>query len=258
MPSVSLPGTVVDYAIDGDGPALVLVHGVGGDADRAFGNVVAPFAESRTVVRPNLSGSGATTDDGGPVTVDHLVAQVAGTIRATASEPVDLLGFSLGAAVAAATAATHPELVRRLILVGGLVHTAGPRDRFTFDFWLDLHDADFELFKRFAAIQGFSPALLDAFGHEGLAASLKDAWPHGLRRQIEAATRLDVREHLPAVAAPTLVIGFTGDQVAPIAGSRALHAGIAGSRLVEIADEGHMDWFADPSRIVALTKEFLS
>ncbi|MBL1077994.1 alpha/beta hydrolase [Nocardia sp. 2] len=258
MPAVSLPGTVVDYAVDGEGSALVLVHGVGGDADRAFGNVVAPLSDTRTVVRPNLSGSGATTDDGGPLSVQHFVAQVAGTIRDTASEPVDLLGFSLGAAIAAATAATHPELIRRLILVGGLVHTTGPHDRFNFDFWLDLHDTSFELFKRFAAIQGFSPAMLDVFGHEGLAAALKDEWPHGLRRQIEAATRVDVRAYLPAVTAPTLVIGFTGDQVTPIAATRELAAGIAGSRLVEIADEGHMDWFADPSRIVALTEEFLS
>lgn len=82
------------------------------------------------------------------------------------------------------TAAEHPELVRRLVLVGGLAHTTGPRDALNFSFWRDLIAADIHLFKQFGTLQAFSPAVLDAFGHEGLAASLQDDWAPGTARQL--------------------------------------------------------------------------
>ncbi len=258
MPFVSTPDSTVHYEVEGTGPGLVLVHGVGGDAERAFGNVVQPFRDRHTVIRPNLAGSGQSMDSAEQLSVELFAEQVAATAQAAAEGPVDLLGFSLGAAVAAATAATRPELVRRLILVGGLAHTTSPRDQFNFAFWRDLLTTDFTLFKRFAALQAFSTPLLNGFGHEGLAHALDDEWPPGLARQIDAAARVDVRGLLSRIEVPTLVIGFAGDQIAPIEGSRELHAGIGGSRLVEIEGEGHMDWFADPGQIVKLTQEFLA
>lgn len=258
MPHVSVLNTDVHYEVDGQGPGLVLVHGVGGDADKVFGNVVDHFSSARTVVRPNFSGSGRTSDDGSPLTLDLIAEQVTGAARAAVTGPVDLLGFSLGAVAAAAVAATHPELVRRLVLVGGWAHSTSPRDQYYFQTFRKLLDADRELFKRFAALTGFSRAALDGFGHQGLAQSLADAWPPpGIGRQIDLGARVDVRPLLPAITAPTLVIGFIDDAMIPIEGSRQLHAAIRGSRLVEVQDQGHMDWFADPTGLVKLTREFL-
>lgn len=258
MPFASIDQSNVHYEVDGSGPGLVLVHGVGGDADKVFGPVVPHFADHFTVVRPNLSGSGPTTDGGGELTVDLLAGQVTAAARAATDGPVDLLGFSLGAVVAAAAAATHPELVRRLVLVGGWAHTTGPRDRFYFDTWRHVYDTDRELFKRFATITGFSPAAVDSFGHEGLAHSLADEWPPpGISRQIDAGRGVDLRPLLPRITAPTLVIGLRQDQMVPVAGSHQLHAGISGSHLLEL-DGGHMDWFADPSQIIKHTNEFLT
>lgn len=257
MPAVPTTDGSVHYEVDGHGPGLVLVHGVGGDADKAFGHVVHRFSDDRTVVRPNLSGSGRTTDGGGELTVDLLAGQVAAATRAAVDGPVDLFGFSMGGAVAAATAAARPELVRRLVLVGAIADMSGPRARFNFEFWRDLAAADFGLFKRFATLQGFSPAVVDGFGHDGLARSLEDEWPPGVARQIDLAARIDIRGLLPRIQAPTLVIGLGGDQMAPVGQSRLLHAGIADSRLVELDGDGHMDWFVRPDDIVKLTREFL-
>ncbi|OPC77056.1 alpha/beta hydrolase [Embleya scabrispora] len=258
MPFVSLRDTEVHYEVDGRGPGLVLVHGTGGDAEKVFGNVVGHFDDTRTVVRPNFGGSGATTDDGGELSVDLIADQVAAATRAVVDGPVDMLGFSLGAVAAAAVAATRPELVRRLILVGGWAHSTGPRDRFYFETWRKLLDTDRELFKRFSALTGFGADALDAFGHEGLAQSLADAWPPpGIGRQIDLGARVDIRELLPRITAPTLIVGFGGDAMIPMAGSRQLHEAIPGSRLLEVTGQGHMDWFADPSGLGGITREFL-
>ncbi|MGP4029265.1 alpha/beta fold hydrolase [Actinomadura sp. 3N407] len=257
MPFTAVGPDKVHYEIDGEGPGLVLVHGAGGDAAKVFGGAVPHFADSRTVIRPNLSGSGQTTDDGGPLSIERLAGQVVAAAKSAADGPVDLLGFSMGACVAAAVAATNPELVHRLILMGGTTHTTDPRDRFNFAFWQDLLTADFALFERFALLQGFSPAMLDTFGHDGLAASLGAEWPPGLRRQVALATGLDIRDLLPMIQAPTLVIGFGGDQMLPIKNARELHEAIPGSDFVEIPDWGHMDFLVRPDLIVPQVHRFL-
>lgn len=261
MPYTSIPGgqtSQVHYEVDGAGPGLVLVHGTGGDAEKVFGNVVGHFSQDRTVVRPNLSGSGETTDDGSELTVELISDQVVAATRDAVEGPVDMLGFSLGAVAAAAVAATRPGLVRRLVLVGGWAHSDSPRDRYYFETWRKLFDADRELFKRFSALTGFSQAALDRFGHEGLAQSLADAWPPpGMGRQIDLGARLDIHPLLPRITVPTLVVGLGADNMIPMEGSRQLAAGIPGAELVELDDEGHMDWFADPTGLVKLTRDFL-
>ncbi|MGH8877880.1 MAG: alpha/beta fold hydrolase [Stackebrandtia sp.] len=258
MPFVSTTSAKVHYEIDGTGPALAMVHGVGGDAEKVFGPIVDSFAEHHTVIRPNLSGSGDTTDDGRQLTVEDLAEQVAAAIIDADAGPADLVGFSLGAVVAAAVAAEHPRLVRRLVLIGGWAHTTGPRDKFYFETWQRMLDADREVFKRFATLTGFSPAALDRFGHEGLAASLADAWPpEGIARQIDVAGRVDIRPLLPGITAETLVIALGLDHMVPPQGSRQLHEAIAESRLVELPHDGHMDWFAGPERIVHHISSFI-
>ncbi|KAB7843586.1 alpha/beta fold hydrolase [Streptomyces mobaraensis] len=258
MPFTTVRDTRVHYESEGRGPGLVLVHGTGGDAEKVFGNVVPYFADDHTVVRPNLSGSGLTGDNGDPLTLDLVAAQVAGAARAAVDGPVDLLGFSLGAVAAAAVAAEYPGLVRRLVLVAGWSHSTGPRDRFYFETWLKLGRTDRELFKRFSALTGYGASALDDFGHDGLARYLWDPWPPaGVLRQIELGLHVDIRGLLPRITAPTLVVGFADDAMIPIAGSRDLHAAIPGSRLVEVPGQGHMDWFGDPGELASLTRSFL-
>lgn len=260
MPFTSTPWSTVHYEIDGSGPALAMIHGVGGDADKVFGPVVDQFSHAHTVIRVNLSGSGRTADDDRDLSVADLAEQVVAAITDADAGPADLVGFSLGAVVAAAVAAEHPHLVRRLVLIGGWAHTTGPRDRFYFDTWLRLLDTDRELFTRFGSLTGFSPAALDGFGHEGLAASLADeSWPPpGIGRQIAVGGRVDIRELLPDITAETLVVALGLDHMVPPDGSRQLHAAITGSRLVELPHDGHMDWFAAPAPIVAHVTDFLN
>lgn len=258
MPSVPVRNSKVHYEVDGSGPGLTLVHGVGGDAEKVFGNVVGRFDDTRTVVRPNFSGAGQTTDDGGDLSVELIADQVAAAMRDAVSAPSDLLGFSLGAVAAASVAARYPELVRRLVLVGGWAHSTGPRDRLYFETWRRLLDTDRELFKRFSTLTGFSEATVDSFGHEGIAGSLADEWPPpGIGRQIDLAFRVDIRDLLSKIEAPTLVVGLANDGMVAVDGSRQLHAGIRDSRLVELDGAGHMDWFIGPDELVEVVRMFI-
>lgn len=97
MKFVEIGGVQVSYRVDGDGPGLVLVHGTGGNADTNWAHLLPVLTRRWTVVRPNYSGSGETRDNGGPLAVEALAAQVVGAAQAAGAVPFDLVGFSLGA-----------------------------------------------------------------------------------------------------------------------------------------------------------------
>ncbi|MFX6819264.1 alpha/beta fold hydrolase, partial [Acinetobacter baumannii] len=87
------------------------------------------------VIRPNYAGSGATRDDGGPLSVAGLAGQVLAAADAAGADRFDLLGFSLGAAVAAYLAGEQPGRVRKLILLAGFVSSADTRLTTQFELW---------------------------------------------------------------------------------------------------------------------------
>jgi len=97
-----------------DGPALVLLHGLGlGAAD--FAEVLPELAADRRVLALDLRGHGGS-DRSDAYTLDLLRADVLAALDALGLERVDLLGHSLGGVVAYLLAGQHPEQVRRLVL----------------------------------------------------------------------------------------------------------------------------------------------
>ncbi len=101
----------------GSGPPVVLLHGGTGSWTHWARNVAA-LAEAHTVLAPDMPGSGDSASlpkgDGVPA----IAGIVANGIARLAGGPVQLVGFSFGGLVAGNLAAAHPELVRRLVLVG--------------------------------------------------------------------------------------------------------------------------------------------
>jgi pimeloyl-ACP methyl ester carboxylesterase len=258
MPVVTADGATVHYTTSGSGPGLVLVAGTGLPAMINNGHLVPAFADRRTVILPDYAGSGDTIEPTGVLTVDILAGQVAAVAEAAADSPVDLVGYSLGAVVAAAVAATHTHLVRRLVLVAGWPSSDDPRQRLGFEVWQGLERTDHDLFTRFLQLSCFSAPFLSAIGADGVAQLIAGAPPitEGMRRHIDLDGRADIRELLPKITAPTLVIGLTRDQVVPVEQARALHEAIEGSGFVEI-DTGHLVVFERPDELVEIIQGFL-
>jgi pimeloyl-ACP methyl ester carboxylesterase len=259
MPTVTADGAAVHYTTAGAGPGLVLVAGTGLDAQTNFGHLTGAFIDERTVILPDYTGSGLTLEPAGPLTVQQLAGQVALVAERAAGEPVDLLGYSLGAVVAAAVAALHPHLVRRLVLVAGWPGPDDARAQLNFELWQRLERTDHELFTRFLQLSCFSPPFLSSLGEEGVAQLIANAPPitEGMRRHIELDGRADVRDLLPKITAPTLVIGLTRDHVVPVEQVRRLHDAIAGSSFVQI-DSGHLVVFERPQELVEAVLGFLA
>jgi pimeloyl-ACP methyl ester carboxylesterase len=256
MTTISIAGTSVNFTITGHGPAMVLVHGTSIDAQANFGHLVERFGDQRQVVSVNYAGSGGSTIPDGDLALETLVEQIAAAIRRASDGPVDLVGDSLGAVVAAATAATYPELIRKLVLVAGWADSGDARHQMVFDTWAELEAANPEMGNRYVMSLGVKPAFLTAFGSENIAAFLHQAPPPHTNRRIRLGLRIAISDKLKNIAAPTSIIRGEHDYLIPPYQTEALHAGIQGSEMV-VLDCGHAAFLEKPDELVTHIRQFL-
>ncbi|MGK5553901.1 alpha/beta fold hydrolase [Actinomadura kijaniata] len=265
MPIVTVPvsggESAVHYLVTGTGPGLVLVHGTGADGAGNWGPLIDAVADRFTVVAPDLSGSGATTDPGGPILVPDLVAQVLGAADHAGLERFHLVGHSLGALVAVAVAGTAPRRVSSLTAHAGWAK-ADPRMRFQFDLWARLVRADPDLAARVLQLTAMGERTLNDRTDDDFAeaaagfAALLEAAGDGFVRQAGFDAAADVTAPATRVTAPTLLLSSTDDRVVPPGHQRELARLIPHAELVELPG-GHGLPFEDPDLFVAAIVDHL-
>ncbi len=109
-------GLKLYYEIRGNGEPLILLHG-GVVGIAGLGSLPAALAEHRKVIAVELQGHGRTADIDRPFSCQAMADDIAGLIKYLNLPRVDVMGYSLGGAVALQTAIRHPELVGKLVLV---------------------------------------------------------------------------------------------------------------------------------------------
>ena len=103
----------------GAGPPLLMIHGLGSSgADWAF--QVAPLMEEFRVILPDLPGSGRSGKPAGPYSISGFAAGLWQLLDSIEVGRIDLVGFSLGGAVALEMALQRPEAVGRMVLINSL------------------------------------------------------------------------------------------------------------------------------------------
>jgi pimeloyl-ACP methyl ester carboxylesterase len=254
---VTLKGgdAVVHYDRTGAGPALLLLHGTA--ASREQWGPLIEQAQGFTVLAPDFSGSGLTTDHGGPVDVEDLAAEAEAVLDHAGVGRAHVVGHSLGGVVAAQLAGTHPDRVRSAVL-----HAAWPvtdvRQDAEFRYWLDLLETG--TFARMLPLMAFGPRYWEqatAESNEQLVKTLETVIEAGADRQIEADRNVDLRLVLGAITAPVLVLGSAHDRVVTAEQQRELVAAIPDARAAEI-DAGHGAPAELPAEFARIVLEFVS
>ncbi|MAE91349.1 MAG: 3-oxoadipate enol-lactone hydrolase [Pelagibaca sp.] len=248
-------GARIGYRDDGKGRPIVLIHGTGGDGEANFAGLM-PYLSDRRVIRPDYAGSGLTDDPTEVLSLDRLVDQVLAAVDHAGAGTFDLLGFSLGAAVATRLAARHPGRVEQLVLVGGFVSSHDPRAQLQFRHWAELARRDAASLARLMLLTGFSHGFLSRIGDiEGVIADMvaHSNWA-GIARQAELDLRINVSGDLAQVRAPTLVVGNQHDQMVDPKASRALAEGINRARL-EWFEGPHLALMEDPKAVAQLVMQ---
>lgn len=257
--TVRTDGVEVKYYDSGDKPGggapIVLLHGTGGSAENNFAALLPMLSFRHRVIA--LDFVDEIPEGNGPLALNHFVDQTSAVInKLSPGRPVTLVGYSLGAVVAAVAAAEQPELVRNLVLVAGWMKTDA-QQKLRNSVWQQLHDSESEALAEFMLLTAFSsrfvatrpPAEL-----EKLIAGIK-AGPNRARKMRLNRT-VDISAKLSAVRARTLVIGCSDDQMAPIRHSHALFGAIDDSRFVEISS-GHAVVHERPAELFTRIDNFV-
>jgi 3-oxoadipate enol-lactonase len=135
---------------------IVLVHGTMGKSED-WSRVVERLSNSRLVIRPNYMDGVAGRNSTNALAIKDLADEVVAAARAEGKQRFDLVGASLGAAVATCIAAEYPEMVRSLVLVSGFSLGSDPRLTLQFKLWLRLASTDKIAFTKVLLLSGLSP-----------------------------------------------------------------------------------------------------
>lgn len=104
------------YETFGEGTPLILLHG-GFGAIEMFGPILPQLAAGRQVIGVDLQAHGRTADTDRPLRIELMADDIAALIRHLNLGQADVMGYSMGGAVALQTAIRHPQVVRKLVVV---------------------------------------------------------------------------------------------------------------------------------------------
>jgi pimeloyl-ACP methyl ester carboxylesterase len=258
---VTADGTEVAYATIGEGRPLVYVMGWLSHLELSWQllperALYEALAQGCRLVRYDRAGCGLSPATGRPPSLAFELEQLDAVVATQGTGTFDLMGTSMGASVAVAWAAAHPERVRRLVLYGGWARGAELSPPTARDHVLALIESHWGL---------GSDVLTDIFAPDADRSARAD-FARYQRACSSAATarallalsyQLDVSDLLAEVRTPTLVVHRTEDRAAPVAQAEALADGITGAELVLLPGRSHLPYAGDRDALVRAVRRFL-
>ena len=217
------------------------------------------------VIAFDRRGVGLSDPVDGTTTLEERMDDVRAVMDAAGVERAALLGMSEGAMMCMLFAASHPERVSTLVLWGAMARSteaedypwAAPKEA--------LLEADDELMSPLwgqgATLDVFSPSLAgDPAAREAQARYERQAAsPMRAKQLLRMFLDTDVRDALPLIHMPTLVMHRRGDAVVNYRAARWLAEQIEGSRYVELEGRDHFPWVGDGGdEILDEIEEFLT
>jgi pimeloyl-ACP methyl ester carboxylesterase len=221
-----------------------------------WSRVVKELSNSRLVIRPNYLDGVAGRNSTNALAIRDLADEVVAAARAEGKQRFDLVGGSLGAAVATCVAAEYPEMVRSLVLVSGFSGGSDPRMNLQFKLWLHLVSTDKVAFTKLLLVSGLSPGFLSAFDEPTLNGIIENFIASTDWRPIEQTIgvdlSMDVREYAARIKRPALLITGKHDQIVPPAYSEKL---VSDAKTVEL-DSGHLIFLEKPVDLASAILSF--
>ena len=242
-------------------PAVILLHGLGGDVSNWAPTIPALSGKYHVYV-PDQIGFGKSDK---PITnyrVAMLVEFLDVFCKKLGIQKATLVGNSLGGWTAASFAIAHPEKVDKIVLVCAAGYTpkrwGGPE--LTREALAALNPSTTEDFKRLFSTIFYNKAMLtDQFVEMALTNKFKRGDGHTINAFIESVLRgedfLDGK--VKAIKAPTLVLWGKDDGLTPLGMGKAFVEDIPGAQLVVIDQCGHVPQMEKPSEFNAALLKFL-
>jgi pimeloyl-ACP methyl ester carboxylesterase len=270
---IELHGRRVVYRVAGNGPPVVLIHGMLNSSSHWRG-VALNLARDHTVIAPDLIGHGDSAAPRGDYSLGAHASSIRDLLAAIGIDRASIVGHSLGGGVAMQFFYQFPQRVERLVLIssGGLGHEVSP-------------------VLRTAALPGIS-ALLSLTIHQGLTGALMDgggrlrarevrlgvylqALARALRplengearqaflqtlravidvhgQRVSATDRLYLLERMP-----TMIVWGERDNTIPLQHGRKAHEAIPHSHFKTLPRASHFPHLEDPEGLSQALREFI-
>ncbi len=258
------------YQVVGEGERdLVLVQGFMSHLDLEWENpgmahFLRSLASIARLILFDKRGTGLSDRAVGTPTLEERMDDVRAVMDAAGSERAALMGISEGAPMCLLFAATYPERTEALVLHGGMARSteapdypwAAPAEGFA--------EAATELIMPVVYeaedIDIWMPSLADDPQAKEWLARYRRAGvsPDGIAALYTMFLDIDVRDVLPTLRVPTLVIHRHGDRVVNWRAGRWMAEQIPGARYVELPGRDHLPWAGDSDAVIEEVREFLT
>jgi pimeloyl-ACP methyl ester carboxylesterase len=270
---VSIHGHDVRYRRSGEGPVILLVHGIAGSS-RTWREVMPALAAEHTVIAPDLLGHGESAKPVGDYSLGAYASGLRDFLGALAIPRATVVGHSFGGGVAMQLAYQHPECCERLVLVGSgglgrevswmlrLLSLPGSELLMPLIFPPFLRDRGNDV-GRMLHERGVRSARIDEMwrSYASLAESPnRKAFLRTLRAVVDPGGQVVSAMDRLYLAAwmPTLIVWGEHDDIIPVAHAHAAHEAIPGSRLEVFDDAAHFPHAEQPERFVAVLSDFMA
>jgi len=259
----------IAYQVVGEGPnPLVFVPGFVSNVEawwehpRSARNMRRLASFSRLILL-DKRGTGLSDPVAEVPSLEQRTVDLQAVMDAAGVERADLFGISEGGPSCLLFAARHPERVRSLVLYGTTARFTRAPD-FPWGFRPEIYPALLEEMERAwgegSLLDLFAPSLADE-------PSIRSAWgriqrasasPAMARAVMEALLEIDVRELLPEIRVPTLVVHQSGDLAIRVGCARHLAEHVPGARLVVLEGRDHFPFLGDMDDLLDEIEEFVT
>jgi 3-oxoadipate enol-lactonase len=260
VPEIETNGIRTSYDVYGSGPALVLVHGLGGTGTDVWKKQIAELAHDFRVVVYDLRGSGRSEATPGPYTIELLVEDLHALVQALGLAPVALMGHSMGGSIVLAYADAHPDGVRATVGVGAPTRLPDQAREGLAARAETVESQGMNAVAETVATNGMAPSFRESHTEEfqEYISMLGSANVEGYAAQCRALVAMDVTPSLRSIAAPVLLVCGELDGVSPPAANEAAASAIRDARLVRIEDCAHIVPWEKPDELLAAVRPFLA
>jgi pimeloyl-ACP methyl ester carboxylesterase/class 3 adenylate cyclase len=257
----------IAYQVLGDGPLdMVYAPGIWSNLEimwewPAWSRYLNRLASFARLILFDMRGMGLSDRGAQPPILELQADDMNAVIDAAGAEAPVVFGGARGSAMALLFAATRPEHTGALILYAPVARTLRADD------WPSGKTAEEQrlFIERFTAEMGTGenldlqgPSFDPAFKKWWARFERLVATPGAYRELANIFRDLDIRQVLPLVQAPTLVLQRTGDRIVNVAQGRAVAERITNARFVELPGNDHIPFLGDSDLIVDEIEEFLT
>jgi 3-oxoadipate enol-lactonase len=242
MPKINIDGLSMHYEIYGDGPPVVLLHGLGYQGT-FWWLQVQDFAQHYRVIVPDNRGVGHTDAPDEQYSTEQMADDTVHLLRALDIPRAHVVGVSMGGAIAQHIALRHPDTIDRLVLTNTMCQSSPYGNEMLATWRIIAEHAGTDAWKRVMLVHYVTPQFYTEHPerlsrmHELAVTPIQSLV--GFIRQNWACVHHHTTEQLSRITAPALVLAAEQDQLTPVGGMKFIHRQIGGSQFVVIPRCGH-------------------